>query len=87
MTVKLEHRLIITSEFAKAVESDVVLCGVGVVWCGAKGLCMTTLLLLAFGRALPALPISITLGLVFYFVAGELVVSFGDRYTVHQIYV
>lgn len=52
-----------------------------------KGLCLTIILLIAFNRALPALPISITLGLVFYFVAAKFVVSFGDRYTIRQIYI
>ena len=53
----------------------------------AKGLCFTILLLIAYSRALPALPISITLGLIFYFVAAQFVVSFGDRYTIHQVYI
>jgi len=52
-----------------------------------KGLSLTIILLVAFNRALPALPISITLGLVFYFVAAEFVVSFGDRFTVRQLYI
>jgi len=50
-----------------------------------KGLSLTVLLLLAFSRALPALPISISLGLIFYFVAAQFVVSFGDKYIVHQL--
>ena len=52
-----------------------------------QGLCLTLLLLVAFNRALPALPLSIGLGLVFYFVAAEFVVSFGNRYIIRQIHI
>jgi len=52
-----------------------------------KGLCLTILLLIAFNQPLPALPLSISLGLVFYFVGAEFVVSFGDRYTARQLYI
>jgi len=52
-----------------------------------KGLCLTILLLMAFNRALPALPISVTLGIIFYFVAAEFVISFGAQYTVNQVFI
>jgi len=52
-----------------------------------KGLLLTVVILLVWNKALPALPISITLGLLFYFFTKLCIAPFLNFITYHAVFI
>jgi len=51
------------------------------------GLCLTLMCLASFRRALPALPISVFFGLIFYFLTREIITPFTDLMSSNQVFI
>ena len=52
-----------------------------------QGLAITLLMLVVAKKALPALPVSICFGLVFYFCTSQFVKPFMDECNVNQVFI
>jgi len=63
--------------------NTVITCSVACI----MGLCLTLLLLVLYQRALPALPISIALGIIFYLLTSILLSPFSESLATKQVFV